>query len=171
MREFDGTRRSPQWQTSCPSVALYWLCPCSVSSAGAKLNTAADFMFAVVCLIKLPPVVSGFVMRRRFATVHSVLNRLAGLMLFALPLTLPFIALRYNGCVVCGIATLAAIQEGHIIRTGGGVVSVASKKRMKHNHTKNLPRGAQRNCLSCFPGPRGPVFYCPAPPRFSSANR
>lgn len=126
-----------------------------------KLDTAADFVFAVVCLIKLPPVVSGFVMRGRFATVHSVLNRLAGLMLFALPPTLPFIALRYSRCVVCGIATLAAIQEGHIIRTGGGVVSVASKKRMKHNHTKNLPHGAQRNRLFCFPGPRSPVFLLP----------
>jgi hypothetical protein len=39
-------------------------------------------------------------------------------LLFALPLTLNFIELRYSAVVVCVIATFAAIQEGHFIRTG-----------------------------------------------------
>lgn len=111
------------------------------NEVGAKLDTAADFVFTVVCLIKLLPVIglplyfliwtaiiaaikiiniiSGFVMQRKFVTVHSILNKLTGLMLFVLPLTIPFVDLQYSGYVVCVIATLAAVQEGHLIRTRG----------------------------------------------------
>ena len=107
---------------------------------GARFDTAADFIFVVVCLIKLIPeldipvwltiwiavialikfinIVSGYVMRKRFVSVHSAMNRITGVLLFALPLTLPVIDLRYSGLVACIVATFAAIQEGHIIRTG-----------------------------------------------------
>lgn len=34
-----------------------------------------------------------------------------------LPLTFPFLDVTYSGSIVCAIATLAAIQEGHFIRT------------------------------------------------------
>ena len=43
-----------------------------------------------------------------------------GILLFALPLTLSFINLNYSGTIVCAVATFAAIQEGHLIRTGAG---------------------------------------------------
>ena len=46
------------------------------------------------------------------------MNKVTGGLLFALPLTLRFIDLRYTGAVVCAVATFAAIQEGHYIRTG-----------------------------------------------------
>lgn len=107
---------------------------------GARFDTAADFIFVVVCLIKLIPVldipvwltiwiaaialikfiniVSGYVMRKRFVSVHSAMNKVTGVLLFALPLTLPAIDLRYSGLVACIVATFAAIQEGHFIRTG-----------------------------------------------------
>ena len=39
-------------------------------------------------------------------------------LLFVLPLTLPFINLKYSALAVCLVATFAAIQEGHFIRTG-----------------------------------------------------
>ena len=39
-------------------------------------------------------------------------------LLFVLPLTLPFINLKYSALAVCLFATFAAIQEGHYIRTG-----------------------------------------------------
>jgi len=107
---------------------------------GARLDTAADFAFVVVCLIRLLPViviptwlyvwtgvialikginiVSGFVMQKRFVAVHTVMNKVTGALLFALPLTVPLVELRYTAFAVCAIATFAAIQEGHLIRTG-----------------------------------------------------
>ena len=52
--------------------------------------------------------------------MHTVMNRVTGVLLFALPLTLSFINLNYSGTIVCTVATFAAIQEGHLIRTGAG---------------------------------------------------
>ena len=48
------------------------------------------------------------------------MNKVTGILLFALPLTLTVIELKYSGAVVCAAATFAAIQEGHLIRTGTG---------------------------------------------------
>ena len=111
----------------------------TVSEFGAKLDTVADFVFVVVCLVKLLPVmdvpvwlyvwigiiavikiiniVSGYVVQKRFVAVHSVMNKVTGVLLFVLPLTLSFIDLNYSATVVCIIATFAAVQEGHFIRT------------------------------------------------------
>ena len=111
----------------------------SVSKLGARLDTMADFVLVVVCLIKLLPVlripawlyiwigiialikviniISGFVVQKRFVTVHSVMNKATGALLFLLPLTLPAVPLKYTAIVVCAAATFAAIQEGHFIRT------------------------------------------------------
>lgn len=113
---------------------------CSVSEFGSKLDTVADFIFLVVCLIKLLPainistwfliwiafiavikiinVVSGFICCMRFVSVHTVMNKVTGLLLFMLPLALPFIEMKYYMIIVCGTATFAAIQEGYLIRTG-----------------------------------------------------
>ena len=111
----------------------------TVSKLGARLDTIADFVLVVVCLIKLLPVlripawlyiwigiialikviniISGFVVQKRFVTVHSVMNKATGALLFLLPLTLPAVPLKYTAIVVCAAATFAAIQEGHFIRT------------------------------------------------------
>ena len=37
-------------------------------------------------------------------------------------LTLSFIELNYSAPVVCSVATIAAVQEGHFIRTGQEIV-------------------------------------------------
>ena len=37
--------------------------------------------------------------------------------MFVLPLTMEVVELHYSALVVCVIATFAAIQEGHFIRT------------------------------------------------------
>ncbi|MBQ6480740.1 MAG: CDP-alcohol phosphatidyltransferase family protein, partial [Anaerolineaceae bacterium] len=111
----------------------------TVSKLGARLDTMADFVFVVVCLIKLLPVlriptwlyiwigiialikviniISGFVVQKRFVPVHSVMNKATGALLFLLPLTLPAVPLKYTAIVVCAAATFAAIQEGYFIRT------------------------------------------------------
>ena len=112
----------------------------TVSKLGTRLDTIADLVFVVVCLIKLLPVlsvpawlygwigiialikavniVSGFAVQKRFVAVHSVMNKATGALLFLLPLTIPAAPLNYSAVIVCAAATFAAIQEGHFIRTG-----------------------------------------------------
>ena len=68
-------------------------------------------------LIKIINIISGFIVQQRFVAVHTILNKVTGAMLFVLPLTVSFVDLRYSGSIVCAVATLAAIQEGHLIRT------------------------------------------------------
>ena len=111
----------------------------TVSKLGTRLDTIADLVFVVVCLIKLLPVlripawlyiwigiitlikvvniISGFVVQKRFVAVHSVMNKASGFLLFLLPLTSPAVPLRDSAIVTCAVATFAAIQEGHFIRT------------------------------------------------------
>ena len=111
----------------------------TASELGAKLDTIADIVFVIVCLVKLLPVlnipvwfwvwigiialikiiniISGFIVQKRFVSVHSTMNKVTGLLLFVLPLTISFINLKYSATVVCIFATFAAIQEGHFIRT------------------------------------------------------
>ena len=112
----------------------------TASKLGARLDTIADFVFVVVCLIKLLPIlsipawlygwieiiafikvvniISGFAVQKRFVPVHSVMNKATGALLFLLPLTIPAVPLKYSAVIVCAAATFAAIQEGHFIRTG-----------------------------------------------------
>ena len=112
----------------------------TVSEFGSKLDTAADFVLVVVCLIKLIPVIhiptflviwiiaiaviravnliSGYVIRKETVVLHTAMNEATGILLFVLPLTLTFIDLKYSGAVVSALATFAAVQEGHLIRTG-----------------------------------------------------
>ena len=112
----------------------------TASKLGAKLDTAADFVFVAVCLWKLMPslavslwlwiwivlialikminMISGYVIQRKYVALHTVMNKGAGILLFILPLTLPVIELKYSAPLVCMVATFSAIQEGHFIRTG-----------------------------------------------------
>ena len=111
----------------------------TVSEFGTRFDTAADFVFVVVCLIKLLPVISmplwlcvwiamialikiiniisGYIVQRKLVAVHSVMNKVTGLLLFILPLTFPIVPLKYLAIPVCAVATFAAVQEGHYIRT------------------------------------------------------
>ena len=112
----------------------------TVTEFGARFDTAADFVFVVVCLIKLLPVISmplwlcvwiamialikiiniisGYIVQQKLVAVHSVMNKVTGVLLFILPLTFSIIPLIYSAIPVCAVATLAAVQEGHFIRTG-----------------------------------------------------
>lgn len=115
----------------------------SVSEFGARLDSIADLVFVAVCLIKILPVmdipiwlyvwtavialikiiniISGYVMRKRFVAVHSAMNKVTGILLFILPLTVSIVPLTYTGIPICSVATFAAVQEGHLIRRGKGV--------------------------------------------------
>lgn len=112
----------------------------TASAFGARLDTIADFVFTAVCLIKLLPVLHvpvwllvwvaviavmkavnlavGYLRQKRLISVHSVLNKLTGGLLFAFPLTLAFIDVRYCAAVVCAVATVAAVHEGWLVQAG-----------------------------------------------------
>ena len=105
----------------------------SVSETGAKLDTAADLLFvtvsftkwlpalpvpvwlwvwmAIIAIIRICNITSGFINRKPFTTPHTALNKLTGLLLFLLPLTPPFIDFQYSSAIVCCIATVSATQE------------------------------------------------------------
>ena len=111
----------------------------TASEFGSKLDTAADFVLVAVCLIKMIPaldiprwltiwiavialikviiVVSGYAMHKKLVVAHTVMNKVTGVLLFILPLTITIIDLKYSGAFVSAVATFAAIQEGHLIRT------------------------------------------------------
>ena len=112
----------------------------TVSELGSRLDTSADMVFTMVCLIKLLPVLDvpvwlyiwisviaiikllniaiGYIKQKEFVAVHSVINKTTGCLLFIFPLALAFIDLKYSAAGVCAIATVAAVYEGYLIHMG-----------------------------------------------------
>jgi len=105
----------------------------SVSEFGAILDTTSDFIFFAVTLIKLLSVIHipkwiwvwivviaiikifnvilGFIYTKKLISLHTVMNKITGLLLFLLPVILQLIEPGYSLAVVCIIATIAAIGE------------------------------------------------------------
>ena len=105
----------------------------TVSEFGSKLDTVADIILVVACLVKLLPVlhlpvwiyvwigiiacikvfniVYSYAVRKQFLADHSILNKVTGALLFLLPLTLSFINVKYSAAAVCAVATVAAVKE------------------------------------------------------------
>lgn len=110
------------------------------SEFGARLDSIADYVLTVVCLVKILPattvptwlwiwialtvtvkaanVASGFVAQKRLVLPHTIANKVAGAAVFLVPFALPFMDITIVAIPACAIATFAAIQEGHLIRTG-----------------------------------------------------
>ena len=110
----------------------------TVSEFGSRLDMIADIVFVAVCFIKLLPVLDvpvwlyiwigiialikvtniavGYIREKEIKSVHSMINKVTGGLLFVFPLTLAFIDLRYSAAVVCMVATAAAIQEGYLMK-------------------------------------------------------
>lgn len=110
------------------------------SRFGSRLDSASDLVFSLVCLITLLPVfpmpiwligwialialckiasyASGLMMRGKLVTLHTIANKAAGFLLFA---SIPVVVLTHNPLLTipaCIVSTFAAIQEGHLVRTG-----------------------------------------------------
>ena len=105
----------------------------SANEFGARLDTVSDFVFlsvalikflphlhipvwlwiwiGIIALIKLGNVVWGFIRTKKLISSHTVLNKVSGLLLFLLPVTISFVDLTYTLPVVCTVATVAAIHE------------------------------------------------------------
>ena len=114
----------------------------SANELGAKIDTAADLAFVTSALIKLLPAITfpqwlwiwgvgiaiiktgnilwGYFSKKQFIALHTMANKITGLLLFLLPLALSFTELKYSSAVVCATATYAAIQEGVYIVTNRG---------------------------------------------------
>ena len=106
----------------------------SASRFGEKLDTAADIVFVAAALVKFLPglaiplwlwiwgggiaaiktgnILLGYVFRKQLTALHTILNKVTGLLLFLLPLTHSVVDFRYSSMAVCAVATASAIQEG-----------------------------------------------------------
>ena len=112
----------------------------TVSLLGEKLDTIADIIFVavwmllfipaidvgrwlwiwtgVIALIKVVNVISGLAMKKGFVAKHTPANKATGILLFILPMVILLEVIKVPYIVlVCLLATFAAIQEGHLIRT------------------------------------------------------
>lgn len=110
---------------------------------GARLDTIADIVFTAIVILKvvltvsIPAwliiwivgiavikcinIISGFVIYKRFVAEHTVMNKICGVLLFAIPLCIgryPWQPVAVLIILTCASATFAAVQEGHYIRIG-----------------------------------------------------
>ena len=139
---------------SYPFAALYLLCGITdmldgfiarrlntESEKGAKLDSIADLIFAVVYAVRILPRLSvpywiwiwtaviavikiaGIVIAGRktqkLSIEHSFGNKLTGLLLFLLPLSVYIADVKYTAAIVCAATTVTAI--GEIIKSIGGL--------------------------------------------------
>ena len=112
------------------------------SKTGAILDSLADLVFVVCCCFMLIPAlafpkwlwiwggvivaikvinqISALVMYKKCVFPHTVANKVTGVLLFVgVPLTV-FWESFVPMAVIAGVATFAAVQEGHFIRTKRG---------------------------------------------------
>ena len=110
-----------------------------VTKTGALLDSLADLAFVVCCCWQIIPVlyfpkwlwiwggtivvvklinqICALVMYKKFVFPHTLANKATGLLLFlGIPLTL-YLETIIPIIIIAGIATFAAVQEGHFIRT------------------------------------------------------
>ena len=114
----------------------------STSKFGSQLDTIADLLFVVasmirslpaihipqwlwiwggaIAVIKISNIIWGYVSKKQFISLHTTMNKVTGLLLFLLPLIIPFGELNHIAMAVCSIATLSAIQEGFYIFSDSG---------------------------------------------------
>lgn len=116
----------------------------AVSNFGARLDTASDFVFMFVCLVRILPLMHiavwlwvwiiivalikifnitlVFIHKKKLISIHSVLNKTTGFILFLLPPTLTFVPTTYSVVTVCILATIAVMQEVYFIAKGQEVL-------------------------------------------------
>ena len=105
----------------------------TASEFGAGLDTVADLLLTAVSMWKFLPVIQipewlwqwmviiavikissfawCFMVSKKIKSLHTIANKMTGLCLFLLPLSLPFLDLQYSAPVVCILATFSVIQE------------------------------------------------------------
>ena len=102
------------------------------SDRGARLDSAADLLFAAVAAVRILPrlplplwiwswtagialaKLTGMLVRHRRGRLmlgHTLFNRLTGLACFLLPLTVGFVNVGIGAALVCALATCAVLDE------------------------------------------------------------
>ena len=116
----------------------------SISNFGAKLDTVADFVFMLVCSIKILPLIhlplwlwvwiiiialtkifniaTVFIRTKKILSIHSVSNKITGLFLFLLPPTLTIVEHVYIAMTICVFATVAIIEEVSFIANDQDII-------------------------------------------------
>ena len=116
----------------------------AVSKFGSRLDTFADFVFVLVCSIKILPMMHipvwlwvwisiialikmfnfalVFVRKKELLSIHSMLNKVTGFALFLLPLSLSFVETTYSVATICALATIAVMQEIYFVAKGRAVI-------------------------------------------------
>ena len=109
------------------------------SKIGARLDSVSDIIFVIVAMIKTLPILNltneiiiwgvaivfikivnvtcSYIYYKKIVLLHTIANKIIGFILFIAP----FIIVNTNSIIfeiiICSIATFAAVQEGHYIRT------------------------------------------------------
>ena len=113
----------------------------TVSHFGSKLDTFADFIFFIICFLKIYPclqftnwiwvwilmiffmkilnIVYGYILYKEIIAVHSLFNKLTGFLLFIIPLTVSVINVEYSVIFLCILASIAVIHEFYMIKKQG----------------------------------------------------
>ena len=112
----------------------------SASEFGARLDTLSDFVFMLVCSIKILPILHipiwlwawillialtkilnimlVLIVKKKLISIHIVLNKITGFALFLLPLTMTFVEVTYSVLAICVLATVAVMQETYLVARG-----------------------------------------------------
>ena len=109
------------------------------SKLGTRLDSVSDIVFVIVAMIKVLPILNltngliiwivfivfikvanlicAYICYKKLVLAHTIANKIIGFILFIAP----FIIVNTNSIIfeiiICSIATFAAVQEGHYIRT------------------------------------------------------
>ena len=70
-----------------------------------------------IVLIRCTTYLIGYLRFRQFASLHTYLNKLTGLLLFLAPLGLLFLPIAFLGGLLLIVGTVSAIEEFAIVRT------------------------------------------------------
>lgn len=112
----------------------------TVSRLGERLDTPADIVFVavwmvlfipainvgrwlwiwtgIIAFIKVVNVISGLAMKKGFVAKHTPANKATGILLFLLPMIVLWEVIKVPCIILVSLlATFAAVQEGHLIRT------------------------------------------------------
>lgn len=120
------------------------------SKLGERIDSIADFIFIIVCLIKILPVINipfiviifiisifiiritniilGFVYFKKLTMLHSILNKITGLLLFISVYFIKLIPILIISIPLCLIAFISSMNESYLI---------IKKKREEANENRN----------------------------------
>lgn len=119
------------------------------SETGAKLDSAADFLFilcvgisvvrsavfpvlvlicaGIIALVRLTAYGVGYLKYRTFSALHTVLNKAAGALLFTFPVLYSLLGMSAACGIVCGVAFISAAEEL--------ILTIRSKELDRNRHS------------------------------------